>query len=59
MFPNFTELLQVLLIRNRTTYEQILPVNLGILDFQQNIAACMSTNLKRLHLKLYCQKRNF
>ena len=27
MFPNFTESLQVLLIKNRTTYKQILPIN--------------------------------
>ena len=30
MFPNFTESLQVLLIKNRTTYKQILPINLNI-----------------------------
>ena len=29
MFPNFTESLQVPLIKNRTTYEQILPINLN------------------------------
>ena len=33
MFPNFTESLQVLIIRNRTTYKQILPINLNILGF--------------------------
>ena len=45
MFPNFTESLQVLLIRNRTTYEQILPVNLSISGFNKTLLHA-STNLK-------------
>ena len=39
MFPNFTESLQFPPIKNRTTYEQILPVNLSIPAFWQNIVA--------------------
>ena len=38
MFPNITESLQFPLIRNRTTYEQILPINL-------NISGCDKTPL--------------
>ena len=41
MFPNLTESLQFLLIKNRTTYKQILPINLNITGFDK---AC--TNLK-------------
>ena len=33
MFPNLTETLEILLIRNRTTYEQTLPINLNISNF--------------------------
>ena len=35
MFPNFTESLQCQLIRNRTTYEQTLPINLNITGFDK------------------------
>ena len=45
MFPNFTESLQVPLIRNRTTYEQILPVNLSNSGFDKTLLHA-STNLK-------------
>ena len=45
MFPNFTKSLQVLLIRNRTTYEQILPFNLSISGFDKTLLYA-STNLK-------------
>ena len=45
MFPNFTESLQFLLIRNRTTYEQILPVSLSISGFGKTLLHA-STNLK-------------
>ena len=45
MFPNFSESLQVPLIRNRTTYEQILPVNLSISGFNKTLLH-VSTNLK-------------
>ena len=45
MFPNFTESLQVLVIRNRTTHEQILPVNLSIPGFDKTLLHVF-TNLK-------------
>ena len=45
MFPNFTESLQVLLIKNRTTYKQILPINLNISGFDKTLLH-VSTNLK-------------
>ena len=45
MFPNFTESLQVLLIKNRTTYKQILPINLNISGFDKTLLH-MFTNLK-------------
>ena len=47
MFPNFTESLQVLIIKNRTTYEQILPINLNISEFDKTLLH-VSTNLKDL-----------
>ena len=47
MFPNFTESLQFLLIKNRTMYEQILPVNLSISGFDKTVLH-VSTNLKDL-----------
>ena len=47
MFPNFTESLHYLLIKNRTIYEQILPVNLSILDFDKTLLQ-VSTDLKDL-----------
>ena len=45
MFPNFTDSLQVLLMKNRTTYKQILPINLNISVFDKTLLH-MSTNLK-------------
>ena len=47
MFPNFTESLQFLIIKNRTTYEQILPIYLNISGFDKTLLH-MSTNLKDL-----------
>ena len=35
MFPNSTESLQVLLIKNRTTYKQTLTINLNISGFDR------------------------
>ena len=43
MFPNLTE--SFLLIRDRTIYEQILPVNLNISAFDKSLLHA-STNLK-------------
>ena len=45
MFPNFTESWQVPLIKKRTTYEQILPINLNISGFEKTLLHA-STNLK-------------
>ena len=45
MFSNFTESLQALLIKNRTMYEQILPINLNISGFDKTLLHA-STNLK-------------
>ena len=45
MLPNFTDSLSLPLITSRTTYEQILPVNLSIPDFDKSLLH-MSTNLK-------------
>ena len=47
MFPNFTELLQFLLIKNRTTCKQILPINLNFSEFDKTLLHA-STNLKDL-----------
>ena len=48
IFSNFIELLQILLIRYSTTYEQILPVNLSIPGLDKTLLHA-STNPKRLH----------
>ena len=45
IFPNLTESLQFISIKNRTTYEQILPVILSILGFDKTLLHA-STNLK-------------
>ena len=45
MFPNSTESLQVLLIKNRTTYEEILLNNLNISCFDRTLLH-VSTDLK-------------
>ena len=45
MFPNFTESLQLPLIRDKTTYEQKLPVNLSISGFDETLLH-VSTYLK-------------
>ena len=57
MFPNFTESLQVLLTKNRTTYEQILPVNLNISGFVRTLLN-VSTNLKEFVTK-YTMRNEF
>ena len=45
MFPNLTESLQFPLIKNRTTYEQALPININISKFDTTLLNT-STNLK-------------
>ena len=41
MFPNLIECLQPLLIKNRTMYKQILPVNLSISGFDKALFMCL------------------
>ena len=45
MFPNFTESLEFPIIKNRTTYKQILPINLNISGFDKTLLYA-PTNLK-------------
>ena len=45
MYPNLTELLEFLVIRNRTTYEQTLPISLNISRFDSTLLTA-ATNLK-------------
>ena len=58
MFPILTESLQVPLIRNRTTYEQILSVHLSISGFNKTLLHS-STNLKDFIYNYYYKKKNF
>ena len=58
MFPIVTESLQVLLIRKRTTYEQILPVNLNISAFDKTLLHA-STNLKDFIYNYTLRKETF
>ena len=51
MFPNLTESLQFPLIKNRTTYEQTLPITLNISKFDKSLLN-VPTNLKRFHKQL-------
>ena len=44
-FPNLTESLEFLVIKNRTTFEQTLPISLNISKFDQTLLTA-STNLK-------------
>ena len=57
MLPNFPESLKILLIKNRTTYEQILPFNLNISGFDKTLLHA-PTNLKDL-MNSYARKRKF
>ena len=45
MFPNLTESLELLIIKNRTTFEQILPVSLKVSKFHNTLLTA-STDLK-------------
>ena len=45
MFPNLTDPLQIPLIKNRTMYEQILPITLNVSEFDRSLLH-VSTNLK-------------
>ena len=48
MFPNLTDSLPIPLIRNRTMYEQVLPVTLSVPEFDRSVLH-VSTNLKRFY----------
>ena len=58
MFPNSTDSLQVLLIKNRTTYKQILSINLNISGFNRTLLH-VSTNLKDVLNKYTMRKGIF
>ena len=58
MFPNSTESLQIPLIKNRTTYKQILPINLNISGFDRTLLHA-STNLKDFINKYTMRKEIF
>ena len=45
MFPNFTDSLQTPLIRNRTKFEQTLPITLNVSQFDKSLLH-VSTDLK-------------
>ena len=45
MFSNLTDSLQIPLIKNRTTYEQILPITVNVSEFDRSLLDA-STNLK-------------
>ena len=45
MFPNLTESLQLLLVKNRTKYKQTLPINMNITGFDETLLNA-PTNLK-------------
>ena len=58
MFPNLTNSLKFMLIKNRTMYEQILHVNLNVSDFDKSLLH-VSTNLKDFINKYTKRKENF
>ena len=45
MFPNLMESLELLIIKNRTTFEQILPISLNIPNFENTLLTA-STDLR-------------
>ena len=55
MFPNLTESLQTLLIKDRTTYEQILPINLNTSGFRKTLLH-VDTTLKGF-INIYTKKK--
>ena len=58
MFPNLTESLQFPLIKNRTKYEQTLPLNINISNFNTTLLNA-STNLKNFMYSYAKQKEIF
>ena len=57
IFPNLTELLEFLVIKNRTTYEQTLPITLNISRFDKT-SLMAPTNLKYF-MKSYTKHKKF
>ena len=58
MFPNLTESLQFMIIKNKTTYKQTLPINLNISSFDITLLN-VSTNLKDFIYRYIQAERNF
>ena len=58
MFPNLTEPLEFLVIKNRTTYEQMLPISLDISRFDKTLQTA-PTNLKDFMYSYAKHKENF
>ena len=58
MFPNLTKSLQFLIIKNKTTYEQTLPINLNISGYERTLLN-ITTNLKDFIHSYIKQKKNF
>ena len=52
MFSNLTDSLQIPLIKNRTTYEQILPITLNVSEFDRSLFYA-STKSKRFYGQLH------
>ena len=58
MFPNLTQSLEVPVIKNRTTFKQILPVSLSISKFDKTLLTT-STDLKAFISSYIQQKEIF
>ena len=56
MFSNLTELLEVLIIKNRTTYKQMLPISLNISRFDKTLIMA-PTNLKKNVMNSYAKHK--
>ena len=48
-FPNLTESLQFLIIRNKTTFEQILPISLNVSKFDPTLLTASSNSKEFIH----------
>ena len=55
MFPNLTESLEIPIIKNRTTFKQILPLSLNISKFGKMLLSAL-TNLKAF-ISIYTQQK--
>ena len=56
MFPNFTESLKFQLIKNRTTYKQVFPINLNISGLDKTLLHA-PTNSKKDFTNSYAKKK--